>query len=330
MENLRALRYRDRGRTGVSRRRLNGPMWTSPTHGVYLLAADADDLAARCRAVQLALPDDAVFSHLTAAALRGWWLPSIRIPLIAVSNAAAPHLNRRGVYIRRCDVPASQRLRRDGLRVASAERTLVELAEDLSLLDLVVAVDAALHLEDITEASLLRALVPGRRGVCTLRQALALADNRSESPWETVLRLVHVLGGIDVTPQYVVTDSHGEPVARGDLRVGNSRRLHEYDGAVHREGGQHGADLGRDKALARVQWERYGYTAKEIRVAPGQILRDAEDVLGLQHDPGRVAAWLAEFRRCSLAPAGWHALVRRLRRFDRIDPPRRRSSSGAR
>lgn len=330
MQHPRALRYRDRNRFGVSRRQLGGPSWASPTHGVHLLAADVGDLATRCRAIQLALPDDAVFTHITAAALRGWWLPSIRIPVIACSNATAPHLDRRGVYIRRCAVPSYQRLRRSGLRVASAERTLLELAEDVSLVDLVIAIDAALHFEDTTLASLSRSVIPGRRGVRNLREALTLADHRSESPWETVLRLLHKLGGIDVTPQYIVTDDHGVPVARGDLRVGESRRLHEYDGAVHREGGQHGDDLGRDKALARIQWERYGYTAKEIRVAPGQILRDAENVLGLPHDRRRVAAWLAEYDRSSLAPAGWHALIRRLRRFDRSDFPRRRSSSGAR
>jgi hypothetical protein len=94
------------------------------------------------------------------------------------------------------------------------------------------------------------------------------------------------------------------------------------------EGGQHGADLGRDKALARIEWERYGYTAKEIRVNAGQILRDAEDALGLPHDPGRVGAWLAEYERSSLAPVGWHTLARRLRRFDRTEAPRR-SPSGA-
>jgi hypothetical protein len=97
---------------------------------------------------------------------------------------------------------------------------------------------------------------------------------------------------------------------------------------VHREGGQHGDDLGRDKVLARIQWERYGYTANEIRVAPGRILRDAEEALDLPHDPRRVTAWLAEYERSSLSPAGWRALAHRLRRFDRIDLPRR-SSSGA-
>src|SRR5262245_42882192 len=169
MGYVRALHYRDRDRFGISRRRLSGPIWTSPTHGVYLLATDVDDLAARCRAVQLALPDDAVFTHITAAALRGWWLPSIRIPLVACSNATAPHLDRRGVYIRRCAVPSYQRLDRSGLRIASAERTLLELAEDLSLVDLVIAIDAALYFKDTTLAALSRAVVPSRRGVRPLR-----------------------------------------------------------------------------------------------------------------------------------------------------------------
>lgn len=41
-----------------------------------MVAADADALIEQCRAVALALSDEAVFAHVTAAQLRGWWLPS--------------------------------------------------------------------------------------------------------------------------------------------------------------------------------------------------------------------------------------------------------------
>ena len=262
-----ALRYAERDQYGLSAGQLRRQPWSSPTRGIYLNGADPS-LEAVCRAVQLALPRDAVFTHLTAAALRGWPLPSVPIPVIACSDSDAAHLDRRGVYIRRCAIPVRQRQDRDGLRLASPERTLVELAEDLALIDLVIAIDAALHQEDCDLRSLRRAVVPRRRGVRNLRRALELADRRSESPWETVLRLVHVLAGIPVTPQYVVRDERGVFIARGDLRIGATSRLHEYDGAVHRELHQQRDDLRRDKALGRITWGRYGYTAPEIRDAP--------------------------------------------------------------
>ncbi|QGG43056.1 hypothetical protein [Aeromicrobium yanjiei] len=82
------------------------PHFVHPVAGVAQLAASADDLASTCRAVALQLPDDAVFTHLTSAQLRGWWLPMLDgIPIIACTDRDAPHHDRRGVYVRRCAIP---------------------------------------------------------------------------------------------------------------------------------------------------------------------------------------------------------------------------------
>lgn len=292
-------------------------------------AGDADDLPRRCKAIQLMLDDDAVFTHVTSAQLRGWWLPDVLrdLPVIACTHAAAPHHDRRGVYVRRCALPDAHRRELDGVRIASPEWTIVELAEDLSLIDLVVLIDSALRLADCTIESLARAVVPGRRGAKRLRRALVLADSRSESPWETVLRLVHTLSGItEVEPQALITDETGAVVARADLRLGRSRRLPEYDGDVHRDRDQHRRDLARDKTVARVGFERYGYTAVEIHRRADRIVRDAEEALELEHDPQRVNGWLKEYRRSSLTTRGQSALRGRMRRFVRAMPPRRRSA----
>lgn len=297
-----------------------------------MAAGDAADRRRVCRAIQLALSDIAVFTHVTAAELRGWWLPdSMRQwPVIACTTRDAPHHNRRGVYIRRCALPAEHRDHLDGIRIASPEWTIIELAEDLSLLDLVVVIDSALHLGDCTIDSLSRAVVPRRRGASRLRRAIALADPRSASPWETVLRLVHVLSGItDVEPQAPITDRTGQIVARADLRLGRSRRIAEYDGGVHRGQGQHQDDLRREKRLLRLGMERYGYTAIEIHRQPHQIVRDAEDALGLEHDPRRVDGWLSVYASSSLTTRGRAALRGRMRRFERNTSPRARSAPSA-
>jgi len=316
----REVLVRDAAQLGLTLGELRGPAWVSPAAGVRLRAADSDQLWAVCRAIQLLLPDDAVFTHLTSASLRRLWLPRIPPLVIGCTNGTAPHLDRRGVYVRRCNIPSAHRTTQSGVRIASAVWTLVELAEDLSLIDLVVAMDSALRRRQCAYAQLAAAAVPGRRGVRLYRRALSLCDGRSESAWETVLRLLHVLGGLfDVRPQQVVRDAQGAVVARADLRVG-PRRLHEYDGAEHRGRAQHQADLRRDKALARLGLERYGYTAIEIHRSPGQILKDAEDALGLDHDPGRVQAWLEEYDRSSFSDLGAAQLSARLRRFERQTP----------
>lgn len=299
-------------------------------------AEDAVDLRRQCRAIQLALPSDAVFTHLTSAQLRGWWLPSVTapLPIIACTNSTAPHHDRRGVYVRRCAIPSRHRALLDDVRIASAEWTIVELAETLALIDLVVVIDSALHVEHCTVDSIRDTMVPGRRGVRGLRRALSLVDARSESPWESILRLVHTLSGIFcVEPQYVVTDGSGLFVARVDLRIGNTRRAHEYDGGDHRDRERHRSDLRREKELARISWERYGFTAVEIHHRPAQIVGDAQEALSLPRDARCVRGWLGPYAASSLSDAGRSALRRRLRRFVRHHPPRsvnpHRSPSGA-
>ena len=86
-----------------------------------------------------------------------------------------------------------------------------------------------------------------------LRRALALADGRSESPWESVLRLLHVSCGVPVVPQHEVYDD-GVLVARGDLWIRGSRMLHEYDSGSHLERQRQRADLRRGRRLANIGW----------------------------------------------------------------------------
>lgn len=322
---------RDAHLIGLTRANLRSHAYAQPVNGASLPAAQRDDLAAVCRAVALVLPDDAVFTHLTAARLRGWWLPDVAAPLIACSDSDAAHQDRRGVYVRRCAIPPWHREARDDVPIASAAWTIVELAEHLSLVDLVIAIDSALFRGHVTTQQIWATLVPGRRGVRTLRRALSLSCDASESPWETILRLVHVLSGVEVDPQLVIENRAGVAIARADLRIRGTRRLAEYDGADHRDRDQHQRDLRRDKHLAREGWARFGYVATEIINDAPRIVRDADAALNRPHDPTRVHGWMSEARLSSLYLAGREALTRRLRRFVRDASPHRarRPSTGA-
>lgn len=322
---MEPVRHGDASELGLTRSHLRQRFWTHPLDGLAMPADWTGDLHLTCRAVQLMLPSGAVFTHVSAAALRGWPLPDCLVdaPLIACTDGDAPHLDRRGVYVRRCDIPARHRILLGGVRVGSAEWTVVELAETLALVDLVVVIDHALHQGHTTFDALSAALVPRRRGVRTLRRALRIADGRSESRWETVLRLVHTLSGVaEVHPQYLCHDFAGRVIARADLRLGTTRRLAEYDGADHRQKGQHQEDLRREKALSRSGWDRYGYTAVEIHQRPEQIIVDAETAMGLEHDAGRVEGWRAEYGLSSLSDLGRWSLSKRMQRFVRDTSPR--------
>lgn len=304
---------------------VRGRRWESPAYSLYLPTGTSGELATRCQALARVLPADAMFSHVTTAQLRGWWLPAqlSDAPVVATSGSAATHINRRGAYLRRCAITEADRCVEAGLQMATAERTLVELAEDLALIDLIAVVDCALRSRTCTVETLRAAVRPRRRGTRRLLDATLWADGRSESPWETYLRLLHVWADVPVEPQAVICTTGGQFVARADLLITGTRRLVEYDGAGHRERSTHRNDLRRDKALHRAAYERYGYTDLEMLKDPGRVIADADAALQRPYRPGRLLRWQREIDRSSLSREGRRLLARQMDRFYRDIPPRR-------
>ena len=308
-----ALKTSEFGPAGITRYEREGPRWEQVSHGLHAPSGVRASLLQHAQAVARVLTSDTGFGHLTGAGLRGWplpWLPEV-LPLFA-TTAGDLHVQRDGVYVRRarrCPVTYES-----GVAVLAVPDLLAELARDLALVDLVPVVDAALRTSGLTPGRVLGAIPPRTHGLPRLRRGLMLADARSESYWESVLRLLHVLAGITcVEPQVWVPDR----VARGDLWLVGTRRLVEYDGDDHRDPDQHRRDLRRDKALLRIGWERYPYVSHEITSSPGRILRDAEEALGRPHDPARLRRWLAHARVSTLTAHGRALLTARLDRYVR-------------
>lgn len=309
-----ALLLRDARQSGLTRSKLRGSAWERPTHGVFVPAGSLRTMFALASAFQPVLPRETGYGHVTAAALRGWWLPWLpaNLPLLATTSSGV-HIQRPGLYVRRSTYVT---VVRDELPLVDPASCLLEMAVDLGLIDMVPLLDIALRTVCTAEEIAAVALT-GRRGARMLRTALRLSDRRSESPWESILRLLHVLAGIDVEPQAPITDEVGAVVARADLLLAGTRRIHEYDGAVHRTPEQHSADLARDKLLARGGYERYGYTAAEIVSRPARVLADAETANGLPHDHRRLQRWLSAVTQSTLSPAGRARLRSRLERYAR-------------
>lgn len=328
---MEPILHREAAAHGLTPDRLRHSSLAHPVDGVSITREDAASLDAICRAVQLVLAPDVVFTHITSAKLRNWWLPFIPdSPIVACTQSEAPHHNRRGAFVRRCDIPPGHRMAINGIAMASAEWTIVELAEHFGLIDLVIVIDCALHRNDTTVEAIRATMRKGRRGVRVLRRALELCDGRSESAWESALRLLFVLSGIRVEPQVVLRNANGDFIARVDLLIVGPRRVAEYDGAGHRDRDQHRDDLRREKACARLAFERFGYTEIEIRRHPELIVRDAEQALGLDFVSARLNFWNHEFESSSLSGQGRHDLLQRLSRFARATSPRSaQAASGA-
>ncbi len=284
--------------------------WTRVAHGLYVPVDGHPDAPLHALAAQLHKRSG--FTHITAVRLRGWWLPPLPdgLPELAAQDTRNRPRRSQLRMIRTTPAPVVTRVR--GLPVVSSLDVLLALARHFGLVDVVVFLDSALHRGDLSCDDLAFGLQARRHGVRRLRAAAALADGRSESPFESLLRLLHTACEIPVAPQFEIRTG-GRFIARADLRLLGTRVIHEYDGAVHRGRDQHRADLRRDRDIAASGWERRGFTDHEVLRRPVEILREADRALGRAHDPARVDAWYALLRESCFTAAGRSRLLRRLR-----------------
>jgi hypothetical protein len=241
---------------------------------------------------RLVLPPSGMFTHLTAAAEYGWWLPPLPddIPVFASTDKRENRPERPGLRISRLIAPPDP-VYRDGVPLAPPGETLLACARDLGLLDLVVLCDAAKHFGCRTDDLL--PVQDRRRGAPMLQRALAYADGRSESAWESVLRMLHVVCKVPVEPQYELFDEHDLLIARGDLLICGTSTIHEYDGGDHLRRPRQRKDLARLRRLGHAGYTRRGYTSHDVLWQGVSILRAADASLGRPHRPQRIRAWHA-------------------------------------
>jgi hypothetical protein len=165
------------------------------------------------------------------------------------------------------------------------------VARDLGVLDLVIIGDSALRQGQCSLTELTETAAQRRRGAPMLRSIIGLLDPRSESPWESVMRVLHRAADIEVEPQYELFDQWGRFVARADLRITGTRRIHEYDGAGHRDAAVHLVDLDRERRIVEIDWQRCGFTARQLLREGGSIIASVDRLLGRSWDPCRLGRW---------------------------------------
>ncbi|WP_091109877.1 hypothetical protein [Geodermatophilus dictyosporus] len=161
---------------------------------------------------------------------------------------------------------------RRGVPATTPEATALDLARHLEGDDAVVAVDRVLA-SGLVDLGALR----GRAARCTgrgsarARAVCALADERSESPQETRLRVLLLRAGLPVpVPQFTVRVG-GRFVARVDLAWPDLRVAVEYDGRWHAEAGQFARDRQRLNRLQEAGWRVVFVTAADLH-RPGELV----------------------------------------------------------
>jgi very-short-patch-repair endonuclease len=191
-----------------------------------------------------------------------------------------------------------------GIRLTTAAETLLAASRDLGVLDLVLMGDSALRLGHCTLEELVETAAQRRRGGPMLRRVIGILDRRSESPWESVMRVLHRAADIPVEPQYEVVDQWGRFVARGDLWIVSTNRLHEFDGGVHRQPNAQSRDLTRDRLLIEAGWQRFGFTKGQVLNEGASIIASTDTLLGRTWDPARLHRWNALIADSMFGPRG--------------------------
>jgi hypothetical protein len=165
---------------------------------------------------------------------------------------------------------------RAGFRITSLGQTVSQLCYDLTCDDLVCLLDSALHLGwDPTLHPLNRAKM------AYLSAALALADGRSESALETLLRLLLVRAGVGPeTLQLKLYDDRGRRIARLDMAwpsrmlavEADGREFHDKVEALYR-------DRDRQNDVVIDDWRVLRFTWYDLIHRPARVLEKVRAAL---------------------------------------------------
>jgi hypothetical protein len=226
---------------GVSRGRTRARDLASPFRGIRIPSSATPTARVLAYSYAARMPPDQFFSSITAAQLLGLPLPfefatQTTLHVSAFDPARPPRMA--GVVGHHAHPDNIRTVVREGLRMSSPVDTWCQLAEILSLDELICIGDCLVRRQKpLATIDGLRAAVAGsggRRGARRLREALELVRAGVDSPKETELRLIIVrLGLPEPEVNAPILNRFGAFIAFGDLVYRTYRILVEYDGEQH-------------------------------------------------------------------------------------------------
>ncbi|HEX6444588.1 MAG TPA: type IV toxin-antitoxin system AbiEi family antitoxin domain-containing protein [Streptosporangiales bacterium] len=224
--------------------------------GAYTLARTYDEADAvgrhrlLVRAVQLALRERVVVSHVSAAVMHGLALWGVDLSRVHVTrlDGGTPH-DRAGVEHHVGAVDLADVVLCDGVPTVSVARAVVECATTVGFEPAVVLADSALHRGQVTCSDLL-AKLDGMRswpGAVTAGHVVSFADGLAESVGESRARVLFAQQGLP-TPvlQREMYDARGELIGRVDFLFAAERTIVEFDGLI-----KYGRDGNASNAVVR-------------------------------------------------------------------------------
>jgi hypothetical protein len=235
--------------------------------------------------------DTAVVSHHSAARLLGGVVPDD-----GSVHVSAPGHRRKvlGIRAHRVKVGGQRWRRVKGLRVTTPVQTFLDLGTELGLVDLVVLGDSFVRASLVTPEELVAAVdtfCAGGRSL--LRRAASLVRCDVDSPMESRLRMLIVLGGLpEPIVNHKIWRTNGSVRFRFDLSYPDYHLVIEYDGRQHAESDdQWDWDIDRREWMDHRQWRLVIVRSKGIYNMPGQTL---QRVISAMRDKGMTVPHLSD------------------------------------
>ncbi|MCL3817220.1 hypothetical protein [Aeromicrobium wangtongii] len=246
--------------------------------GVYLAEGVPVTLHLWLLAALLAAPPGSVVSHLTA--LR--WYGYEQGPLLPlhVSTRGPTHSRLDELEVHRRGARITEYLHH-GVPVTGPDRTIVDLARDVSIPRLIEIIEWMMGngfttVDRLADYALNRHL----HGVRRVRSVLGRVRAGAESPTESRVRLMLVFARLPEPELNVnLCDDDGHWLARGDLCFLTWKVLVEYDGWQHeRDAQQRVNDIARRERLEAAGWRLIVITAGDLG-RPRQIVHRVHNAL---------------------------------------------------
>jgi hypothetical protein len=239
---------------GLTRTQLRGPRYVRLAHDLVVRLDDAVDETERLRLLATALPEDAAFSHGTAAALLGAPVDLPQRPHVALTpRGVLPQ--HAGLVVHQRQMQPRDVLRHRGLRVTSGAQTFLDLAAEMTPAELVAVGDALWRGGHMDRKRLAERL--GRadrvRGVIRARACADLLSPLAMSRPESLIR--YWLMGSDLPdPEPQLPIRSGRIRLHADLGYFRWKIALEYEGRQHAVAEQFGRDIDRYSLMAADGW----------------------------------------------------------------------------
>ena len=215
-------------------------------------------------------------SHTSAALLWGLELAATpRQPTVTVGRDRS-RARLVDVRVHRSDLGDQDVRWRDGVRVTTVLRTVLDLCRSLPLAEAVAVADSALRRRLLTVAELRTALLAlaAGRGRAFVARVVALVDPRSGSVLESLVRvLLHEHGVRAPRTQVVVRSRTGARIGRVDFAWSDARLVVEADGfAFHADRRRYRDDRRRANALVVEGWRLLRFSWEDVLHEPDAVV----------------------------------------------------------